>query len=821
MGKKITDVPYLLKMWDFELNTDKPKDVSVHLEDKRFWKCQDCGYSWQASVKSRYKSSGKCPCHESNKVIMKGVNDALTVVKGLSDLLDDDNDFDLISTQGIDSSVPINLFCKECGRKWTVSLRTQVRKLGNSEYISVGCPHYNTIKRKKDDVPFCIDEPKLSRFWDDNNSINPRTTKSNSTEKAHFICKNCGYDWTTQIITQVKGTGKCKCCELQRVTKKGVTDVFTLVPKSKDYFDFNKNKNIDIYSIPLRNTNTLIDWKCPDCSYEWQAPLASRIDGKQGSYSFRGCHQCYLHGVERITPVSSVSKLVEYWDFKKNKDKDVNLTSAYSYASAFWRCKECGYEWEETLKSFNGRYDGCPYCDGKRNAIMKGKNDALSVCPDLAQIYDFEANKHKGIDIYSLGAKSRISAHFKCNKCNYEWDSSISTRIKFVDGNATLVDCPECSNKLFRQIPYSEEYPDLAKMYRKDLNSTPLDSIRGARAVLRTYYYWDCLICGETFNSVLSAMTQSYASPTKGCPYCSHTKLRKGESFGDLHPDIMDEYDDSNDIDAYTVFPNDARAVKWVCRDCGYRWDATFALRHTGGGKCHRCFRTVVIKDENSFAAVYPDYIKYWANSNNNKADEVFADSSEYHSWHCFECEMDYRATINEFINNKSCPYCSEKKAIPGKTSLKALYPDIAKLLSPNDGRDADYILPNVKSSYLWLCPACKYEYNATAFDMTHGYDCPYCNNRQLLRGFNSFGDRHQNLLLELNEIANYLLPYTPFDVLDTSNKKFWWTCPKDSKHKYPMSPSTRLMFQKRDREPCLYCRGQRRKLSHFVHKKF
>lgn len=24
-------------------------------------------------------------------------------------------------------------------------------------------------------------------------------------------------------------------------------------------------------------------------------------------------------------------------------------------------------------------------------------------------------------------------------------------------------------------------------------------------------------------------------------------------------------------------------------------------------------------------------------------------------------------------------------------------------------------------------------------------------------------------------------------------------------------------MFQKRNREPCLYCRGQRRKLNHFV----
>ena len=355
MGKKITDVPHLLKMWDFELNTDAPEDVSVHLEEKRFWKCPECSYQWPASVKARYKGSGKCPCHESNKVIRKGVNDVLTIVNGLSDLLDDDNDFDLISTQGIDSSLSVNLFCRECGRKWSVLLKSQIKKIGIGEYVAVGCPHYNTVKRKKEDVPYCIDEPKLYKFWDDDNELDPKTTKSNSPKKAHFICKNCGYDWTTEIRSQVIGTGKCKCCELNLITKKDINDVFTLIPDSRKYYDFEKNKDIDIYSIPLRNTDIPIYWKCPDCGYSWQANLASRIDGKKGSYSFRGCHQCYLHSLERITPISSVPRLVKYWDFKKNKDKDVNLTSAYSNDSAFWRCKDCGYEWDETIKRFSGR----------------------------------------------------------------------------------------------------------------------------------------------------------------------------------------------------------------------------------------------------------------------------------------------------------------------------------------------------------------------------------------------------------------------------------------------------------------------------------
>lgn len=68
-----------------------------------------------------------------------------------------------------------------------------------------------------------------------------------------------------------------------------------------------------------------------------------------------------------------------------------------------------------------------------------------------------------------------------------------------------------------------------------------------------------------------------------------------------------------------------------------------------------------------------------------------------------------------------------------------------------------------------------------------------------------------------MDNIANYLLPKSPYDVFDTSNYKFWFNCKNNPKHKYLMSPSARLMFQKRNREPCLYCRGQRRKLNHFI----
>lgn len=823
--------------------------------------------------------------------ILRGVNDILTRVKGLDAFLDENNNFEEIYQQGIDSSLPVNFKCDECGRKWTAILKSQVRKDGNGDYIAAGCPHYNTSKRKKSEVPLCSEVDAIFRFWDDNNSLDPATTRSNSNEKAHFICKNCGYDWTITIRAQGRGSGKCKCCEQYLVPRKGFSDVFTRVPKAKEFFDFNKNQDIDIYSISLSDSKTQIDWKCPNCDREWKSPLAYRIRKKEDGYHFMGCQDCYLNDKDRITPVASVPQLIKFWDFNKNKEKglDPNLTSAHAHTTANWKCKKCGYEWETYISTRMASDGKCPYCEGKSKPVRTGINDVLTLCEGLGEIYDFEKNEKEGIDIYKESVYSKKRAYFKCKKCGHEWDSIIETRIKKnPDGTYTFADCPECSNKIHRQIPYSVEYPLLDQMYRYDLNDVHLDSIRGTKAVSQISYYWTCTVCKGTFDSTLESVLNSQKYNTKGCPYCGRARLRDGESFAELHPELMDEYAPTNTIDPYTVFPNNKEPVEWICSDCGYKWETSFMLRHRGTGNCPVCNRTVLIPDKNSFAAVYPDHVKYWADSNEQKPDEVFYNSSLWLRFICPTCKEEHGAYIEDFISGNSCSVCKGIKLSPKINSLNALYPDIARRWSPSNSFDPDTVFPTSWVWAKWICDTCSCEYNARIKDVVNGKDecpyckgtrlspetnslkalysdvarrwsqnnsfgpemvlptswarvkwicdictgeysaavkgvvngtdqCPYCNGTKILSGFNSFADKHQDLLNEMDEIANYLLPKSPYDVSDKSNYKFWWICKRNPEHKYPMSPRNRLMFQKRHREPCLYCRGLRRKLNHFV----
>ena len=59
----------------------------------------------------------------------------------------------------------------------------------------------------------------------------------------------------------------------------------------------------------------------------------------------------------------------------------------------------------------------------------------------------------------------------------------------------------------------------------------------------------------------------------------------------------------------------------------------------------------------------------------------------------------------------------------------------------------------------------------------------------------------------------NYLLAY-PDSILSSYNKIIWWNCPKN--HQYSMSLKKKLYYRMRGQEPCPYCKGRRRNLSHF-----
>lgn len=879
----VTDVPYMIAMWDYEQNTVDPGTVSPSSTESFIWTCRKCGYSRPRPAKTIYKGSGKCPCCETNKVICPGINDVLTKVKDFDKFYDFDNNtgFD-ITTVGVDCGQQVNFLCPECRRSWSATVKAQIRKLPDGTYEAVGCPHYNTVKRKKADIPFLVDIPKFMRFFDfERNTIDPNTTKSNSPISVALKCNKCGYAWDTDLISFIRGKMQCRCCELNWVVKNGVNDLLTLVPEAKSFLLPEENPEIDIYNLSPRDKR-IVNWHCPKCGRKWSSSVTGRVSGKHGTYTLKRCQNCYTTDKTRITPISDIPWVLKFYDIKRN-EKAPSEVSVHSKKPVFFKCPDCGFSWKVSPKSrYAIKNDACPCCDSGKY-VQTGKTDVLTLCSDIATILDKE--KNPGLDLSKEAINSSKEYVFSCKKCGYEWSDTIRNRTKKKpDGSYIFHDCPKCSNKALRSVTYDVQYPDLAKLYDKNANQRPLSSITSYESN-SLLLKWICPICNEQFESRLQSMIVAQDTSTKGCPYCSHTKLRPGESFGDLHPELLDEYDESNEIDPFTVFPNSTDSVKWICRnDSSHRWEATFALRHKGSGKCKICYRTEVFPEINSFAAVFPDFVKYWSPNNERRADDVFYNSTLWVRWRCFDCNGEYGALIadrvsedfvcpycsdrlvldgfnsvsykypelthkwasdndtaitnviytakriikwicddcggeytaplQDMINDMApCPYCEGRRAIPGETSLAALYTNIAKLYSSKNKKDADHVLPTVLTSYVWECDVCGQEFSSTPKEMVEGtYDCPYCNGRLVLPGKTSFKAKHPDLMDEWDTLANYCLGIDPDTILDTCGTKVWWVCPRDKTHRYEMKPSERLFYQKRHREPCCYCKGRRRK---------
>ena len=66
-----------MKEWNYEKNSISPEEITAGSKKKVWWKCQTCGYEWQASIGSRTSGRG-CPnckggrkrqilCIETNK----------------------------------------------------------------------------------------------------------------------------------------------------------------------------------------------------------------------------------------------------------------------------------------------------------------------------------------------------------------------------------------------------------------------------------------------------------------------------------------------------------------------------------------------------------------------------------------------------------------------------------------------------------------------------------------------------------------------------------------------------------------------------------
>lgn len=183
---------------------------------------------------------------------------------------------------------------------------------------------------------------------------------------------------------------------------------------------------------------------------------------------------------------------------------------------------------------------------------------------------------------------------------------------------------------------------------------------------------------------------------------------------------------------------------------------------------------------ENSIAAVKPELVKEWHPTKNVEYDVNVLpfDSEKYVWWQCLDNEEHYwLERVYERSDGEGCPHCLAKTILNSYLDLATTNPELAKEWHPTlNGKFTPENVSEISGRKRWWRCEKGHDWKAKVNSRRGEWTgCPYCANRELLRGYNELNRTHPELAAEWHPTLNGDL--TPFDVTSNSIKRVWWQC--------------------------------------------
>lgn len=478
-------------------------------------------------------------------------------------------------------------------------------------------------------------------------------------------------------------------------------------------------------------------------------------------------------------------------------------------AESIWFCTEC-----QSL-----------FC--KRDCVVSEIDDDPHECSKqssgnrIMDLYPDIAEEYSSDNIFPLeGLEYHVGTYF-LNDEPLRWNCRTCKRTYIRTYEERVIrkrdECPYCTGEM---APYEKSlehlYPEIAIRWHK-WNTLKASEVFGngenTHNKNTSRGWFSCKGCGiPYYNTIENEIKGGY-----DCEYCE-VGLTK-----ELSEQIFEEAYNTGSWDRNSRHINLLRKspIEFKCIRCGYLFLTSPYERFHLMKECPHC-----LLEQQHLKNSHPELMSEWDFANNEKfaiyPDNILETSNVMAFWKCKVCSGSYRISVKRKVfYNKDCPYCTNKRALPGFNSFKKLHEnDLMKEwdfeLNANIA-DPDYILPTTTKTVFWNCKICNGNYSASVKGRTSGEEtCPYCSSKKVLPGFNSFLVVHQDdLIKEWDYLNNYLL-CDPDTILDNYYKKVWWIC-KECGYKYQMSPKQRVYYQKRHMKSCLFCKGLRQKKIHYV----
>ena len=465
-----TTNPEALFEWDYDKNIDiDPSTVQPGSEIKVWWKCAR-GHSYKMQIDLKVKYGHSCPlCSKGRHVSFPEKAVAYYFQKIDNSVIEGYNDSNLQITELDIYSPRKRVGVEYDGQRWHKKQTTKRDIAKNEKCKAAGITLYRIreagcdpllnnssidfyydpknkgaleeiirelVKRiygvdsdvdlerdriniyKKIEIWFennsaLVLDPDALNEWDyeKNKGLKPENFSANTHKKVWWTCSHCGGSWQASIANRNRNNG-CPYCTGHKLLS-GFNDLATTAPELLDEWDY--DKNIITPSGITAHSAEKVWWKCK-FGHSYQARVSNRVD------LGRGCPVCankqIVSGVNDLATVNP--ELVSEWDYSKNRISPTKIASGYN-KKVWWKCTECGFEWQISPNARTSKKSGCPRCADRRKGAS-GKRRVQQTTMDGVIIQVFDSVKEAAIAVKRNPAAIVNACKGKTNTCaGYKW----------------------------------------------------------------------------------------------------------------------------------------------------------------------------------------------------------------------------------------------------------------------------------------------------------------------------------------------------------------------------------------------------------------
>lgn len=243
----------------------------------------------------------------------------------------------------------------------------------------------------------------------------------------------------------------------------------------------------------------------------------------------------------------------------------------------------------------------------------------------------------------------------------------------------------------------------------------------------------------------------------------------KEKSLGFLHPHLVEQWDDEQDI--FALSPQSGYIAQWRCpTDPSHKWSARVQNRTTAGSGCPLCPR-----EKKTFEPL----------DNLLRSEMVVPDktlskrSSLPVLWRCSLNHEWLASPWSRAVQGTGCPYCSNRRVLPGFNDLATTHPSIASQLD-DPGVASSALVAGSNREVTWRCEQ-GHTWRAKVVQRTRvtaarekGSGCPTCAGRVALAGFNDLATISPDLAAQWADDERQ-----PTEVTRGSAYRALWQCDK------------------------------------------